>query len=443
MKVTKLSPAMQDAMWSLYSDAKEAPKALSTWRGLESRDLIINAMFARILTDAGRAWIAEQIETAHAEANAEARSRQGWAMMGRHEDCPRGCKSARLASAELAVECDHAEAREINELSDKNAAYCGKGRMYRHHLTGFMTVGALRAIIDGQREQIERDHAEAHAEQSRRDGGCGHVDYYGALAAPAPCSTATPCRDCQASADIQREAFLKRHNVRPGHERLHPMAELRELDHAEARSLCTECGEPVMISGDDDYEKCPTHELEDAERALDEACADPRNQATDADRAARLAAIERDRERDLIDAVRENLTRAREDYEPSVNSSDWDAPAYLRLQAAQNLAQRYGLLPLRFGQLRIALEYALDENIARARDEDERLRARELRIRWGFSFGRGRNLRASDHEMADALDQYVNTFAGHARADVAHVISRANGRDLQPILDHAMRVYGG
>lgn len=53
---------------------------------------------------------------------------------------------------------------------------------------------------------------------------------------------------------------------------------LVERDHVEALSLCTKCGKPVMVSGDDGYEMCPEHELEEADRALDEACADPRNQ---------------------------------------------------------------------------------------------------------------------------------------------------------------------
>jgi len=166
----KLSPAMQAEMWNLHSEETGGPVMAGTTdataHALSRRGLF--SLATRTLTDAGRTWIAEQIEAARVEAL--------WENVNRHE---RGTPE-RVAAALLAARwglatlhpqfifkawrealIEHGE-RALAAAS-KMAGFCGT----LDAQSAALALGARWGVYDCPTDVIERDHAEALEENWR------------------------------------------------------------------------------------------------------------------------------------------------------------------------------------------------------------------------------------------------------------------------------------
>lgn len=174
----KLSPAMRDAMWG-RGWAQEntlralAKRGLTTFRKTRAYG---GTTFHTDLTDAGRAWIVEQIESARAEAFLEALSRTDDA-----DEYTRiwreGCRQG-LGTGDALREEDHAEAAEINEAWDRLHTIGAEGaRIGRWH--------AAQAGLTFD-EAVARDEREAYRENDHRDDREGRPYSARLLAADVP-----------------------------------------------------------------------------------------------------------------------------------------------------------------------------------------------------------------------------------------------------------------
>lgn len=214
---TNLTPRTELALWRLFinSEGRDSDGALRHYRelldanagmlyatasnhhALRNRGLVEGQGYDTRLTDAGRAWIAEQIDIARDEAGLDVRqatdeSNQRMRWYRRHHNCTHEGMVA-------AIDCDHANALRANIGLSRPGPE--QDRAIREAQRADCVAVSLPALLD--------DWTEALAMESVRRGGCGRVILATAVAGVDMCTAETPCASCvQAIADAKVDPLM-------------------------------------------------------------------------------------------------------------------------------------------------------------------------------------------------------------------------------------------